>query len=259
MNEDFGNYRLLEKVGSGGLGEVFRAEAPDGSVVALKRLSREHLANENYAALFVQESRVASRLLHERLLGALDSGSVDDWPFLTTRLATGGSLHERLEERALSTDALVTLATDLGEALTAMHVLGFTHSDLSPGNVLFTESCAVLADFSAATPLGQKQARTQGTYAYMCPEQVRGEMLDARSDLFSLATLLWQCTTGEKIFWRDAQHLSFVAVVEAELPTMPSELHAVEDVLRTALRKERARRPSDPGEFCRQFVAALRC
>jgi serine/threonine protein kinase len=259
MSDDFGNYRLLEKIGGGGLGEVFRAETADGSVVALKRLAREHLANQEYAALFAQESQVANRLQHDRLLGALDSGIVDDWPFLTTRLATGGSLHQRLDATdALGVEMLASLATDLGEALAAMHAHGFTHSDLSPGNVLFVEDRALLADFSAATPMGQSQARPQGTYAYMCPEQVRGEQLDARSDLFSLATLLWQCVTGEKIFWRDAQHLCFMAVVEAELPAMPSALRPVEDVLRAALHKEQAERPTDVVKLCRQFVAALK-
>ena len=259
MSEAFGNYRLVERIGGGSLGEVFRAVAQDGSVVALKRLAREHRANQDLAAVFAQESRVASQLQHDRLLGALDCGIVGDWPFLTTRLATGGSLRERLDATGrLETSALALLATDLGEALTAVHAHGFTHSDLSPGNLLFTESCAVLADFGAATPMGQRQARIQGTYSYMCPEQVRGEVLDARSDLFSLATVLWQCLTGEKIFWRNAQQLCFMAVVEAELPPMPPELRAVEDVLQSALRKEQAERPSDAREFCHQFVDALR-
>jgi serine/threonine-protein kinase len=227
-------------------------------VVALKRLSQEHRGNQEYVALFAKESRVAGQFRHEHLLGALDSGSVEGWPYLTTRLATGGSLHERLSAKdALDVETLAALATDLGEALAALHALGFTHSDLSPGNVLFAEGRAVLADFSAATPIGQKQDRPQGTYAYMCPEQVRGELLDARSDLFSLATLLWQCTTGEKIFWRNAQHLCFMAVVEAQLPNMPPELLAVEAVLKSALQKKRAERPDDARELCRQFVAAL--
>jgi serine/threonine-protein kinase len=258
MNEVFGNYRLVERIGGGGLGEVFRAEDQDGSPVALKRLNPEHRGNEDYLAIFAHESKVAGLLAHERLLTALATGEVEGWPFLVTRLATGGSLREILvAEGVLANERLATTVREVGEALTAMHAAGFTHSDLRPDNVLYADNGANLTDFGSATAIGQKQPRPQGTFAYMSPEQVRGEVLDQRSDVFSLATLLWQCVSGDKIFWRDAQHLTFMAVVDAVLPEVPEALVPVKELMQSALHPDPAKRPEHAQAFCEAFVAGL--
>ncbi len=257
-SEVFGNYRLIDRIGGGGLGEVFCAQSPDGAVVALKRLNPEHRGKDEYDTLFAHEVHVASLVKHERLLGALDSGSVDGWPFFTSRVAPAGSLRKRLQEDGVfAPTALGKLAIELGNGLAALHAAGYTHSDLSPSNALFIKGSAHLADFGSATRLGSKQPRAHGSYAYMSPEQVRGDALDERSDVFSLAILLWQCATGEKIFWRDAQHLTFMAVVDAELPPMSKELLPAEAILRAALDKEQAKRPSVILEMCREFAAAI--
>jgi serine/threonine protein kinase len=257
-SEVFGNYRLIDRIGGGGLGEVYCAQAPDDSMVALKRLNPEHLGKDEYDALFAHEVEVAGLVTHERLLRALDSGTVDGWPFFTSKVAPAGSLRRRLsEEGVLAPDALGKLALELGDALSALHATGYTHSDLSPGNVLFIKDSAHLTDFGSATLLGTKQPRPHGTYSYMAPEQVRGDALDERSDVFSMATLLWQCATGERIFWRDAQHLTFMAVVDAALPPIANELLAVESILRSALDKEQSKRPADVLDFCRQFAEAM--
>jgi serine/threonine-protein kinase len=156
----------------------------------------------------------------------------------------------------LAAHETATLARDLGEALSALHAQGYTHSDLSPSNVLWLGERAVLTDFGAATPIGESQPSPKGTFSYMCPEQVRGEPLDHRSDLFSLATLLWQCLSGERIFWRQAQHLCFMAVVEADPPGLPG--HSVaEALLRQALQKDPNDRPNDLVAWCAEFAASL--
>ncbi len=254
MNEVFGNYRLLEKIGSGGLGEVFRAQDSAGADFALKRLAQQHRADEDYAALFMREIDVARQLAGSRLLSALDSGSVDGWPFLTTRLATRSLQDSLKSEGNLSGQSLAGVAVEIGEAVSALHSEGYAHCDLSPGNILFLEDGAHLTDFGSATRLGEKQARPQGTYAFMSPEQVRGEALDSRSDVFSLAVLLWHCATGEKIFWRNAQHLTFMAVVDAVLPEFPEELAPLESLLRAALHKDQSERPSDARALCEEFA-----
>ncbi len=259
MNEVFGNYRLADLIGSGGLGEVFRAQDAEGGFVALKRLAEEHRRAPEYAALFARECTISTQLDHELLLSALDSGEVEGWPFMTTRLADGGSLQSLLSARGdhLVGEDLASTVRDIGEAVAALHSQGYAHSDLSPGNILFIGQRAHLTDFGSATALGEKQERPQGTYAYMSPEQVRGEPLDERSDIFSLASLLWQCVTGERLFWRDAQHLTFMAVVDAKLPSIPDALLPAEALLHAALHKEQSERPGDAAEFCRQFAAAL--
>ena len=240
------------------MGEVYSAQDPDGLIVALKRLNPEHRGKDEYDTLFAHEIEVASLVKHERLLSALDSGSVDGWPFFTSTVAPAGSLRKRLrEEGVLSPTVLGKLALELGDGLSALHAHGYTHSDLSPGNALFIDDSAHLTDFGSATLLGTKQPRPHGTYAYMSPEQVRGDALDERSDVFSLATLLWQCATGERIFWRDAQHLTFMAVVNEQPPAITEQLQPVEAILLAALDKEQSKRPSDIQDWCRQFAAAI--
>lgn len=244
MSQRFGNYLLHAQIGGGSLGEVFRAEDEDGSTLALKRLADAHLGNADYLEVFASEARVASQMSHQRLLGALGQGHVDNWPYLTMRLTDGSCLAERLEAGALAPSALPELIEDLCEALQAVHVAGFTHSDLSPSNVLLERNRACLTDFGAATALGKSQVRPQGTFSYMSPEQVRGQALDERSDVFSLATLLWHCISGESPFRRDAQHLTFMAVVESDPTPMGDGLRSIEEVLRTALCKTPSERVS---------------
>ncbi len=256
MREEFGPYRLEAKLGEGGLAEVYRACGADGQVIALKRLSRVHLDTHVLADVFRREARISTLLQSRHLLGALDSGEVDGWPFLTMRIAEGGSLQALMTETGV--DGVRELAKGLGTALTVVHEFGYLHGDLSPGNVMFDdEDKVLLGDFGAAVALGDKQDKPRGTYPYMSPEQVRGEPLDERSDVFSLATLLWQCTSGQRIFSREAQHLCFVAVVEAEPPSMPKRFSAVEMVLRRALGKEASSRMESPEELCDAFVGAL--
>ena len=256
MREDFGRYRLLEKLGGGSLGEVFRAESDSGQTVALKRLAREHLGKGELAALLLREADIAAKMQHDRLLGAIDRGAIGGWPFLTQRLAAQGSAAERLAP-ALPRAELAQFAIDLCEGLAAVHALGYTHCDLSPGNLLFDEGRALLADFSAATKLGERQQHPQGTYAFMSPEQVRSEPLDERSDLFSAATLLWLAATGDRIFARSAPHLCFMAVVHEEPPTLSPHMQAIEAALRPALAKRPADRQTNLSQLAADFVAAL--
>ncbi len=256
MSQDFGSYRLLERIGGGGLGEVFRAQIDSGKPVALKRLAGQHLRSMELAAILIREGEIAKSMRHERLLGALDCGMVGDWPYLTQRLAREGTLAARLKP-ALATEELSAFAIDLFEAVSAVHANGYAHCDLSPGNLLFDEGRALLADFSATTALGKRQAQPQGTYAFMSPEQVKGELIDARSDIFSLATLLWLCVSGERIFMRSASHLSLMAVVEDEPAALPDAMRAIEDALRPALAKKPTQRPGDIAELRDAFLAAL--
>lgn len=257
MSEYFGRYRLLERIGGGSLGEVFVAESREDSVVALKRLARQHRDSPVHIAMLARESAISRRMQHARLLGALDFGKVEGWPFLTQPLVQGGTLDARLSP-TLPPEELGGFADDLFEALAAVHAFGYAHSDISPSNVLLDHGRLRLTDFSAATQLGCKQAQPNGTYAFMSPEQVKGEPLDARSDVFAAATLLWLCATGERIFSRDAPHLCFMAVVNDEVPAMAPELAPLEKALRPALAKRPAERLSDIKSLSQSVAAALK-
>ncbi len=257
----FGNYRLLEKIGGGSLGEVYRASLLDDAdrpQVALKRLLTGKLGHPDFTAVFAKEVMISQKMRHPLLLGAIDHGDVSNWPFLISKLAKEGSLQERLRAtKAMTPDALRQLTSDLAQALDAMHVLGYTHCDLNPGNVVFDEGRAHLIDFSAATPLGQSQPHPLGSYPYMCPEQVRGQALDQRSDVFTMATLLWECATGVRPFWRPAPHLCFMAVVESDPPPLPEPLSALEAALRPALAKAPSERTPSVNALAQAVLAAL--
>lgn len=259
MSEEFGRYRLAEKIGEGGLSEVYRAEAQDGSVVALKRLSRAHLDNAELAEVFASEVKISTAIHGPGLLGTTDSGDVDGWPFLVMPFAPGKTLASEIEAGGgTESSRAARLARELNQALTTMHRLGYVHADLSPENVLFAEDgSALLGDFSAATQVGSPQPRPLGTFSYMSPEQVRGQALDARSDVFSLGVLLWECTSGQRIFWREAQHLCFMAVVESDPPAMPAEHLGLETILRKAVAKEPGERHQSVDALCSAYVAAL--
>ncbi len=259
MSDEFGRYRLESKIGEGGLAEVYRAQTSDGATVALKRLSRVHLGSQGMLEVFANEAKVAKLAQAPALLGAVDVGNAGGWPFFVMPLAEGGSLQDRLDaSTALPRAELGALAMAIAAAVESLHKTGFVHGDLSPGNILFDAAgTALLGDFSAATPLGAKQRQPQGTFAYMSPEQVRGQPLDARSDVFSLGALLWECASGQKVFWREEQHLCFMAVVESQPPAMPPGWEAAESVLRQALAKEPMARYSEPEEFCSALAAAL--
>ncbi|MCP4446337.1 MAG: serine/threonine protein kinase [Myxococcales bacterium] len=259
MSGEFGRYRLEAKIGEGSLAEVYRARKEGGPQVALKRLSRAHLDNQELTDVLAREARIATLMQGPGLLGATESGDVEGWPYLVMPIANGGSLEALLKEsEGIARTNLRRVATQLADALTAMHGLGYAHGDLSPGNVLLGGDGAVfLVDFGASTQLGHCQSQPQGTFSYMSPEQVRGEIMDAHSDVFSLATLLWECTSGQKIFSREAQHLCFMAVVESDPPAMPLAFSATEQVLRRALSKEPRGRPATPELFCAAFVDTL--
>lgn len=259
MSDEFGRYRLEDKIGEGALAEVYRVVTPDGTPAALKRLARAHLNSAELIEVFAHEARIAAQITDPRLLGAIDCGHVEGWPYLVMALASKGSLAERITEGSgLGRQVLGPLAVELGHALTALHGHGFVHGDLSPSNILFgPEGQTLLSDFSASTEIGTSQSKPRGTFAYMSPEQVRGQALDAKADIFSLAVLLWECASGQRIFWREAQHLCFMAVVEADPPEMPAEMAAAEAVLRGALAKDAKGRPDSVQDVCAAFAAAL--
>lgn len=257
----FGKYRLVAKIAAGSLGEVYRAQpidSPQSPEVALKRLLTGRVGDVEYAAVFTKEIDISRQMQHPRLLGAIDSGSISGWPFLVCPLAEQGSLGDRLENNAvLPRQELAVLAEDLGDALDAMHQFGYSHGDLNPGNVVFHKGRAHLIDFSAGTVIGQKQPHPLGSYAYMSPEQVRGQALDARSDVFTCAALLWQCVCGVQVFGRGEQHLTFMAVVEEEPDSMSEKFAEVEAVLRRGLSKEPTGRPATVSQLCTEFVSKL--
>jgi serine/threonine protein kinase/TolB-like protein/tetratricopeptide (TPR) repeat protein len=235
------HYRILDKIGEGGMGVVYRAEDIRlGRQVAVKflsaHLSRDPLALER----FQREARAASSLNHPHICALHDVGQHGNRPFLVMELLDGDSLRRRIGGRPLPLDVLLELGVQIADGLDAAHALGIVHRDIKAANIYVTgRGQAKIVDFGLAklaagrldasaetttlTP-GTDQTgtgQTLGTLSYMSPEQARGEELDARSDLFSFGAVLYEMATGREAFTGKTSALVFDAILR-QTPPRPS-------------------------------------
>lgn len=203
-------YRLLEKIGEGASGEVFRAEHAElGREYAVKVLSAAHAAATDAVERFRREARAIAKLSHPNLVRLHDFGkSVDGRVFLAMELLSGKTLDVHAEERRLPWREVVRIGIQVTRALEAAHEAGLVHRDLKPQNLfLTTEGEVKLLDFGVAMALAetseekrQKGFAVFGTPEYMAPEQVAGETVDARCDLYALGCVLYELVTGHRPF-----------------------------------------------------------
>jgi eukaryotic-like serine/threonine-protein kinase len=270
MDEQYGPYLLRQRVGLGGTAEVWLAERPEdpsGPVptVAIKRLQPEMRIHEEVCALFAAEGDLLSRFDHPNIVAALDVGSIADRPYICMEFADRGDLAVLLRGGALPAGVAVRIALDLCAALEHVHAAEVVHSDVNPGNVLLSAAGRVrLCDFGvAATDHGGKGA-VRGTYAYMAPEQARGEEIDARCDVFALGATMWEMLSGRRLFQRDAPYLTLTAVVEAPTPALShvfTDLAAevasrLDGITARALAKEAGERYQSVAELAADIRAA---
>jgi Tol biopolymer transport system component len=210
------HYRVLEKLGAGGMGEVYRARDEKlGREVAVKVLPPGLLANEAARARFRKESEALSRLSHPHIATLLDFDTADGIDFLVMELVEGKTLLEAVREGPLSEKEVVRLGSQLARGLQAAHEHGVIHRDLKPGNLALTpDGLLKVLDFGLARlerltlpEVGEKTASTDtavghvvGTPAYMAPEQLRGKGVDARTDVYGAGACLYELATGRRPF-----------------------------------------------------------
>src|ERR1700723_2319982 len=269
LGETISHYRIIDPLGSGGMGEVFRAEDTRlGRQVALKFLSVDLARDSASLERFQREARSASSLNHPGICTIYDVGSHNDRPFLVMELLEGQTLRERISGRPIATDALLDFGAQIADALDAAHARGIVHRDIKPANIFITaRSQAKILDFGLAKQGASRRiaesggaGRTAaeltsdnllltspgsaiGTIAYMSPEQARGEELDARTDLFSLGAVLYEMATGQPAFAGSTSAVIFDAILN-RTPPAPSSLNPnmppkLEEIIGKSLEKDR--------------------
>jgi serine/threonine protein kinase len=239
----FGKYRLLEPVASGGMAEVWRAEAPgaEGFVkeVALKLIRGDHDARGDFVRMFIQEARYASRLTHANIVQVFEFDQVDGRYYIAMELVRGRTLREvvdRCREQGVrfGLARAAHVAAEVARALAYAHRMdedgrpvGLVHRDVSPQNVLVSfEGEVKLTDFGIARALGAGEPTAPGTVkgklAYMAPEQARSAAVDGRADVFAVGVMLWELCTGRRLFARETEAATLAALLGAEPVSPPS-------------------------------------
>ncbi len=228
----FGNYQILQRLGAGGMGEVYRAlDTRLEREVAIKTLSLEHGSQPGALTRFEQEARAASALNHPNIVTIYELGEVDGTRYIAMELVIGQTVRELLASGPMPFRKAVVIATQVADALAKAHGAGIVHRDLKPENLMVTgDATAKILDFGLAKLAGKKhihdsdastsiteQGTVMGTVGYMSPEQATGEELDFRSDQFSFGSVLYEMVTGLPAF-RKKTHAETTAAILRDEP-----------------------------------------
>jgi len=250
----FSRYQIESELGRGSMGVVYSAYDPQiDRRVAIKVLREDRVTSEEFVQRFLRESRSIGRLTHPNILTVYDAGKDNNTIFIAMEFLEGKTLNEVIRERRLSIDEIVDIGVQVAGALDYAHSKNIIHRDIKPSNIFIThDNRPVIADFGIAriedpTVIHRTQAGViLGTPGYMSPEQVRGEPVDGRSDLFSLGVILYELTTGKTPFEGDTLPVLFRAIMQ-DTPIKPKKAnskvpHLLSDLIMKSLNKQPEKR-----------------
>src|SRR5262249_37370520 len=278
--DEIAHYRVINKLGAGGMGEVWLAEDTRlGRKVALKMLPEQFTRDEDRVRRFVQEAKAASALNHPNIITIHEIAQTDSRHYIATEFIEGDTLRQKLSHGPLPVDETLEVASQVAGALAAAHKAGVIHRDIKPENVMVrSDGIVKVLDFGLAKLTEQRYeapdvvdesaptiakvntnpGTVMGTVGYMAPEQVRGKEVDVRTDVFSLGVILYEMVTGRAPFLGETPSGVIAALLEREpapisrlAPDTPAELR---HIINKALRKDR----EDRYQSVRSMLADLK-
>jgi eukaryotic-like serine/threonine-protein kinase len=270
-----GPYEVIDLLGAGGMGEVYRArDTRLDRVVAIKILPAQLSSDPARKQRFEREARTISKLSHPHICTMHDIGHQEGIDYLVMECVEGDTLARRLERGPLSTDQVLKLGVQIADALDKAHGSGVVHRDLKPGNIMLTGTGAKLLDFGLAkpvTPVSDPAAMTMsdkaapltdggtivGTFQYMSPEQIEGKEVDGRSDIFSFGAVLYEMLTGRRAFEGKSRISVASAILEKEPLPVDKIQPAAPSALAHAIQRCLAKDPEDRWQAVRDVKLEL--
>ena len=253
-------YQIIEELGKGGMGVVYKArDTRLDRFAAIKVLPHEKVSDPERKLRFIQEAKAASSLNHPSIIHIYDIEQAEGIDFITMEYVDGRALNELIGRKGLKLNDALKYAVQVADALVTAHEAGIVHRDLKPGNVMVTGKGQVkvldfgLAKLTETLPAGEsdvtrtlkpvtEEGRIVGTVAYMSPEQAEGKKVDARSDIFSFGSLLYEMATGRRAFQGETKLSTLSAILDKEPPPLEGAPPDLEKIIARCLRKDPERR-----------------
>src|SRR4249920_2247774 len=263
IGKTIAHYQILEKLGEGGMGVVYKARDTHlDRLVALKVLPPEKVADSRRKRRFVQEAKAASAMNHPNIITIYDIASENGIDFIVMEYVQGKTLDAMVPRKGLRLNETLKLAIQMADALAKAHSAGIVHRDMKPTNVMVTDDGLVkvldfgLAKLTEVSESGDEPTRTLGheteegtivgTVSYMSPEQAEGKKVDARSDIFSFGSVLYEMATGQQAFHGDSKMSTLAAIMNQEpkpiSQLVPGIARDLEKIITRCLRKAPNRR-----------------
>jgi serine/threonine protein kinase len=262
--DTFGDYLVLERLGEGAMGTVYMASRNgDATAVALKLVRSEFATDDTYRQRFLHEARAASEVNHPNLVNVVDAGEVEGRQFLAMRLVTGRPLDELVKANELLAPATAArLATEIGDALDALHAKGVVHRDVKAANIILQpDGSAALTDFGLAKGTGYAGltavGQIVGTIEYLAPERIIGQEAGPASDLYALACVTYESLAGKTPFGGKGPMGTAFGHLEEQPPDLEGVPSLFAQAVLEALAKDPADRPATAREYGQQLLQAL--
>ena len=262
--KQLGQYKIVAPLGEGGMAAVYKAyQQSMDRFVALKILPRHFAADPEFVGRFEQEAKVIARLQHVHILPVHDYGTAEGYTYIVMPFVETGTLGDLLQGKPLPLDQILKIITQLSRALQHAHARGLVHRDVKPSNILIDEDGnSLLTDFGIAKMVEGTIQFTQtgailGTPAYMSPEQIMGQKLDGRSDIYSLGIILYEMATGRAPYRAETPPAIFVKHLHDPLP-LPSKFNQdLPESLERVILKALAKNPDDRYSTANELAAAI--